>query len=70
MAGIYEHYKARPGKAIPTGALSADVTDRWKNISCQVCEKITDTCDEFWGHLQNNHHITSNNVAKFHEYVQ
>ena len=70
MSGFYEHFKARPGNAIPTGALSAEVTDRWKNKACQVCEKITDTCDEFWDHLQNNHHITSNNVATFHEHVQ
>ena len=70
MAGIYEHFKARPGNPIPTGAQSSEALDRWKNISCQVCEKKTDTCDEFWDHLRDNHHITSNNVAKFHECVQ
>ena len=70
MSGIYEHNKARPGKPILTGAVSAEATDRWKNMSCKVCEKITNTCNDFWDHLKNDHQITSDNIAIFHEYVQ
>ena len=44
MAGIYEHNKARPGKPILTGAVSAEATDRWRNMSCEVWEKKTNTC--------------------------
>ena len=70
MAGIYEHNKARPGKPILTGAVSAETEDSWKNMSCGICEKITHTCQDFWDHQKFEHHITSNNIAIFHEYVQ
>ena len=55
MAGIYEHNKARPGKPILTGAVSAETADSWKNMSCGVCEKITHTCQDFWDHRRNDH---------------
>ena len=70
MAGIYEHNRARPGKPILIGTVTAEAMDRWRNRSCEVCEIITNTCRNFWDHLQNAHDITSNNVATFHKYVQ
>ena len=70
MAGVFEHNRARPGKPILIGTVTAEAMDRWRNKSCEVCETITNTCRNFWDHLQNAHDITSNNVATFHKYVQ
>ena len=70
MAGIFEHNRARPGKPILIGTVTAEAMDRWRNRSCEVCEKITHTCKGFWEHHTNSHHITSNNMAIFHQYVQ